>query len=134
VCEFNGLIESPFAKSQGVQRDGYQEIGPFMDLSQSLDKQSGQGFCEVEFLLKFEHADEFVDRGFVSKGGDGLSKGWLSLDTATTPLSRRDMGWQRKGATGAGMMIERQGVLTGGTKLVLVIARGATQNTVSGIE
>jgi hypothetical protein len=88
----------------------------------------------MEFLLEFEHAYEFVDRGFVSEGGDGLGERWLSLDTAAAPLCRRHMGWQGKGAAGTGVAIERQGVFTGVTELVLEIARGATKDTVVGIE
>jgi hypothetical protein len=88
----------------------------------------------MEFVLKFEHADESVDRGLISQGSDGLGKGRLSFDTATTPLCRRNMGRQRKGATGTGVMIERQGVVTGMTKMQFVITYGATQNTASGIE
>lgn len=134
VCEFNGLVESTLAKPQGVQGDGDQQIGPHMDLSQSLDKQSGQGLYEMEFLLELEPAYQSVDGRLVSKGGDGLGKRWSSPDTVTAPLCRRDMGWQRQGAAGTGMMIEGQGVFAGRTKLMCVITRGATENTVPGIE
>ncbi|MEW8195951.1 MAG: hypothetical protein AB2793_19765 [Candidatus Thiodiazotropha sp.] len=59
-------------------------------------------------MLEFKHADESVNRGLVYEGGDGFRKGRRSTEAATAPLRRWNMRWKRKGATGAGVTIERQ--------------------------